>query len=196
MTRFLIGLGAAIIGLLGLSRIVTGRERVSIVGGRLRGPTGVTYELTGEDMLWLARAAYGEAGLSHLGVGAVCWALAQNFMLVPNSAGEVPRFATFSGLVRAYCQPVNPEWADANSAKCRQNPEACTDLLLERRRYITGLAWYDIPDEVTSAVRLFAAGAFPNPVSGCTDWASRRYVGARKEIAGNWFGVTVGRRLL
>jgi hypothetical protein len=177
------------------------RGRTYTVNGVLHGPEDKTYRLTDNDLLWLARALVGEVGASgwsdrdkQRGGAAVIWALAQNFMLVIGAGNRRPRFSTFTNIVRAYCQPVNPAWMDPNGAKCQSHPDACTPARLNRRRQISSMSWNSIPPEVRDLVTQFKQGSLDNPVIGMTDWHARTWNGALVEIAGNHFGV--GRRNL
>jgi hypothetical protein len=140
----------------------SGQSPVTISNRVMRGPTGATYTLTDDDLLWLARAIKGEAESSVPGGTAVAWALAQNFLLVGR---RPPRMTPFSLLIRRYCQPVNPAWADPNGAK-----------------------WSAIPASIRDIVQRFAAGTLPNPIPGMTDWATPRWRADNVEIDGNFFG--------
>lgn len=197
----LIGLGAAYsVWLLTRSSAVPGKttqSRVSVSEGVLTGPQGLSYRLTSDDLLWLCRAIVGEAGdaPSRQSAAAVAWALAQNFALIPSSMGGTPRFSTFAGLVRAYCQPVNPSWAVAGDGKCLEVPEACTPAHIARRARIRSLSW-DQLGAVRGYVQDFAAGRLENPVPGMVDWLAGPWAGGVVSIGGNVFGVKEGRRLI
>lgn len=176
--------------------------RVYVRNGVLHGPTG-SVRLTSTDKLWLARAIVGEVTESatrwqqadtQLGGKAVAWALAQNLMLVGSSP---PRMSSFTSLIRAYCQPVNPLWS-RNGAKCTSGnyPDHCTESKLQRRARISSLSWAQIPSQVRSIVDSFWAGTLENPVSGLVDWHANSYSGAQVQIAGNWFGTKTGRTVI
>jgi hypothetical protein len=155
----------------------------------MSGPTGATYTLTDDDLLWLARAIKGEAEESVRGGSAVAWAMAQNYMTTGPGGG--PRFAalpTFAALLRAYCQPINPAWMDPNGAKCRQRPQACTARHLSRRRRISSMPWDAFSQSIKNIVQQFAAGTLPNEIPGLTDWATPRWGADNVEIDGNFFG--------
>jgi len=161
------------------------QSQVTIQNRVMRGPTGATYTLTDDDLLWLGRAIYGEAGTKARGGAAVAWALAQNFLLVGR---RPPRVATFTALIRSYCQPVNPIWADPNGAKCRAHPDACTPAKIARRAQMANMPWNSIPASVRDIVTRFAAGTLPNEVLGLVDWATPRWRADNVEIDGNFFG--------
>jgi hypothetical protein len=169
------------------------RGRVYVERSTLHGPVGPPVVLTDTDMLWLARALYGEAGTgaSQEHYAAIVWALAQNMKLVRR-----PRlFTTFTAITRAYCQPVNPKWESLQSSGCVRRPDHCTEAHLARRRRIRTLQWSNIPANIRQVVDSFRAGTLSNPVPGLTDWKAGRWEGATVNMQGNWFGVGQGRRL-
>lgn len=189
----LLGLGVAALKRRPTVTVSTGR--VTVANRVITGPTG-QYTLTDDDLLWLARAVKGEAESNIAGGTAVCWALAQNFMLVGR---RPPRMTPFSRLVRNYCQPVNPKWDDPNGAACQRNPQACTPDKIARRRRLTTMPWANIDRPITDLVTRWAAGQVPNTVPGMTDWAaasSGTWPGAQVNIGGNLFGVSAGRTLV
>lgn len=171
-------------------------SRVFVDRGVLYGPGGVMTPITRTDLLWLGRAIVGETGgRSRVAGAAVTWALAQNLMLVIGTAGR-PRFSSFTAIVRAYCQPVNPAWATPGAGKCLQRPSACTESHIARRRRISSMTWSSLPAETVRVIEDFAAGGLENPVPGATDWAAYEYPGGTMNIEGNWFGVSRSRRLV
>jgi hypothetical protein len=195
-TLAVLGLAAKLIqGRRGRGAMPDGRSPVTIQNRVMRGPTGATYTLTDDDLLWLGRAIYGEAGTRQRGGAAVAWAMAQNYMMTGPGGG--PRFAalpTFTALLRAYCQPINPAWMDPNGPKCQRNPAACTERHLARRRSISGMSWESLPQSVRNIVQAFAEGTLPNEVPGLTDWATPRWAADNVEIDGNFFGAKQRRR--
>lgn len=197
----LIGLGAAysmwLFARRGAPPSKTPSSPVSVSGGTIVGPHDVVYHLTQDDLLWLGRAIVGEAGdnPSRRSAAAIAWALAQNFALIPSSRGGVPRFSTFTGLVRAYCQPVNPSWSVAGDGKCLEIPSACTPAHIARRARISSLSWNQL-GAVQGYVQDFAAGRLENPVPGMVDWLAGPWDGGQVNIGGNVFGVREGRRLV
>jgi hypothetical protein len=191
------GLTLAVLGLVAKAandyrrrHMTTSTSQVTIANRVMRGPTGATYTLTDDDLLWLARAVNGETGTKARGGAAVVWALAQNFLLVGR---RPPRMTPFSRLIRNYCQPVNAAWADPNGAKCRRSPSACTPDKIRRRALITNMAWDAIPASIRTLVTNFAAGTVPNPIPGLTDWATPRWGADNIEIDGNFFGRNTSR---
>ena len=196
----LVSLAASVLAYFGLRAAVasasTTPARVRVEGGRLYGPGVTPYRITSSDRLWLGRMLLGETGGRGGQVGAaVVWALAQNYMLVIGAGSARPRFSSLSALVQAYAQPVNPQWADPSSSKCRDHPEACTADRIERRQRYRATSWSAIPAEAREVVDSFIAGTLTNPVPGLTDWHANRWDGARMNVGGNWFGVSPRRRL-
>lgn len=170
--------------------VTTGR--VYVRDGALYGP-GTRYQLAQTDLLWLGRALLGETGGSDVrAMSAVAWCLAQNWLLVQRSVS----FPTFADLIRAYSQPVSAAWADPNSEKCRDNPDACTASRIARRREIQSTPWSSLPLNVRGVVTAFAEGELSNPVPEMVDFAAYRFDGATSQIGGNWFGVGSGRRVV
>lgn len=202
--RWIIGIGAGLaattLALVARAAFTGGRGEVYVRGRVLYGPGGFTYRLTDSDLLWLARAVWGEAGTDKRNGAAVIWAMAQYHALVLGSGGRRPKFSTLKNLLRAYCQPINPKWASRGASGCQRKPEHCTNRHLQRRRRITTASWDQIPSDVRDLVTKFAAGDLDNPVPGMTDWAaydwsSRAKNGRLVNIGGNKFGVGVNRRL-
>lgn len=162
---------------------------VSISNGVATGPNGVTYTFTDEDKLWLGRAVKGESGTHAQGGAAVCWSMINNYLTTGPRGG--PRFTalpTFTALLRAYCQPINPAWLDPNGAKCRRMPQACTPALIQRRREHMAMPWESLPGAVRQIVENFLAGNLASPVPGSTDWASTDWAPGVVNIGGNRFG--------
>jgi len=141
--------------------------------------------LTQEDLLWLARALMGETeGSSDRAMAAVAWAMFQRWQ-------QKSRGKTFTQLLRAYCQPINPEYATLAGRGCRAHPEMCTVAHLERRRRISTMTWEQLPNVVRDLVERFGRGEVPNPVPGMVDFAAFSFPGERVVIDGNHFGTKV-----
>jgi hypothetical protein len=188
------------------------RGRVWVENSVLHGPGDKTYRLTDSDMLWLGRAMVGEVGEraslwdnaeTRRGGAAVIWALAQNFMLIIGSGGKRPRFDTFTQVVRAYCQPVNPAWARGGRFVVAPHPRlseaswrrAITEDKLNRRERISSMSWNSLPVKVRELIDSFRAGTLENPIPGMVDWAAGNWTGGQVRIAGNLFGSRPGKRL-
>jgi hypothetical protein len=180
------------------------RSNVFIQNGVIHGPGGFRYRLTDQDLLWLARAIWGEADTHRENGAGVAWAMAQYYATVLNRRGGRPAFSTFTALLRAYCQPINPKWASRDASGCRRRPDHCTERHLAKRRRVTGASWSEIPSQVRQLVREFAAGQLPNPVPRMTDWAAHDWSSRSKVplifirtrgLRGNHFGIGKNRRL-
>jgi len=168
------------------------RGRVYVENGTLYGPVGDPTPLTDDDMLWLGRAIVGETGGRNEEWGAaVAWTLAQNMKLIQRSSP----FTTFTGVTRAYCQPISPRWATADASGCQRAPHMCTERHLERRQRYLRMTWDEFPSATQNVVTAFRAGTLPNPVPGAVDWHADPFEGATVDVGGNWFGVAQGRRL-
>ena len=193
MTRYWWTLVAGLtgLGLFGLSRVrgtigkmgtTPTRGRVYVQGGALHGPVGDPIPLTNADKLWLARAIVGESGgTNRRAAAAVTWAMAQNLMLVGSSP---PRMSTFTGIIRAYSQPVNPIWENRGTAAQQA-----------RRARIRTLGWSSIPQTTRSVVDDFWAGTLENPVPEMVDFAAFDFPGSLVNIEGNIFGIPPNRRI-
>ncbi len=185
-----VGLGAYL-----LSSLSSSPGRVSITGGTLRGPEGLSYFITPTDRLWLKRMVVGEAGdsPSQRSAAAALWGMANYHMLVIGPRGARPKFSTLTGLLRAYSQPINPIWDSPSDAKCQAYPGSCTPAHIARRARVTSQTSFS--SAVESAVSGFLAGRLPNPVPGLVDWRAGNWSGCQVNIEGNCFGVSPGRNL-
>lgn len=145
-----------------------------------RGPMG----LTQDDLLWLGRALVGETGASsERAMAAVSWAMYQRWQQLGRNRGR-----SFTWMLQAYCQPINPKWASLAAEGCRAHPEMCTVAHLSRRARITGLPWNNLPLAVRSFVERFGRGVVANPVPGMIDFAAFNFQGEQTVIDGNHFG--------
>lgn len=130
-----------------------------------RGPNR-GYTLTDEDVLWLARAFVGEAGedCSEQEAAYLFWCWMQRFMLV--KAAWNSESWSFTDLVRAHSQPVNPLWAVAGQGKCVSHPDYCTSDKIARRAKVSG---YSVSELSGFGVYQYAlkaqSGDLPNPES-------------------------------
>jgi len=176
-----------------------GAGAVYVRGGVLYGPGGFRYQLTDDDLLWLARATWGETRDRDRGAAGVIWAMAQYHALVLGRDGSRPKYARLADLLRNYCQPINPRWDEPSDERCQAHPELCTPRHIERRRMYATTPWSGIPEAVRSLVTRFAEGRLENPVPGLTDWAAYDWSSTSTvplvRLAGNRFGVKRSRRL-
>jgi hypothetical protein len=163
----------------------------TIVAGTFR------YEITPEDILWMARAATCE-GVSSAAASLWTWAS----RLVFTRSNDLTR------LIRAHSQPVNPVWFRDGEA-CRPggvwppttDPDVleqrlrsrgatnyhdvcytgatgssvcpCSESKLERREKCSERPWSEIPVKVQNTTIAFVSGLLPNPVPRAIDFADR-----------------------
>ncbi len=164
----------------------------TILAGRYR------YELTPDDVLWLARAGACEAGGRPGAIRAVIWTY-----LARAAMAEV---SSLSSLVQRHSQPLNPIW-QRTGEKCRA-PDGewydrcytntrgarvcpCSEAALERRERCSTLTWTQVAPVVREAVTAVLAGAVPNPVPKAVDFAAglspRAGLELVREVDGNQF---------
>jgi hypothetical protein len=161
--------------------------------GKIVASDGWSYQLTPDDLLWLARSVEFEGGTNP---SAVIWTYAQRLAL-PGFRRQYPSLAS---LVRAHSQPVNPKWA-RDGVFCKPGgshaglPE-CSEAKLARRDRASTIAWADINAHVRDLVTKFTRAELPNPVPRSVDFADARVSAnflvnnptARTLLkAGNWF---------
>ena len=159
--------------------------------GQIVASDGWSYQLTANDILWLARSVEFEGGTNP---AAVIWTYAQRLAL-PWIRSQYP-----TALVRAHSQPVNPKWA-RDGEFCRPGgryagkPE-CSEAKLTRRARAQSIPWSEIDARVRDLVTKFARAELPNPVPRSVDFAdenvSTGFLGRNPTArviakAGNWF---------
>lgn len=142
--------------------------------GQLRAKDGTSYQLTGDDVLWVARSVLYEGG----SVPATLWTLTQRYM------GTARRtYPTFAEFVQAFSQPVNPIYVRTGS-RCRRGGAAygtywCSEVLLAKRDLARHSSWADLEakdPEGVEAVIAWANGELPNPVPRAVNFADRATV--------------------
>lgn len=142
--------------------------------GKIRTRDGWSYELTPGDLLWAARMIEGEGGNQ----AGVLWTMAQRLALVHRSAPHL----TFTDLIRAYSQPINPRWSRTGDFCAAGGPysdtEACDERHLERRDRISNLAPEDMRPAV-DFVQRWARGSVPNPVPKAVHFATPELIARR-----------------
>lgn len=145
-----------------------------------------TYELTANDVLWLARALWGECGrkADDQAYWAVAYCMLQRFMRWDGPRSRWPDWASF---IRAFSQPVNPKWSNPGSALCKRFPRLCSRLRIKRRRTISECPWERLPRPAKRAAMLFAIGEADNPVPDAVDFGSRGLIRRQGKT-----GVTIG----
>jgi hypothetical protein len=71
-----------------------------------------TCVMTNEDISWMARSMWGEAGEDRKHCAAVAWTEMNRYLLNPGRFGAT----TFTSAIRGFSQPVNPKWARGGSS--------------------------------------------------------------------------------
>lgn len=127
--------------------------------GRIVAKDGWSYQLTPDDVLWLARSAKFEGGSKP----ATLWTYAQR---LANRHG-----ASMTNLVRAHSQPVNPDWASLDAPGCVRHPELCTPTQLARRQQASTATWDSLATAPT--VLAWAQASLSNPAPRSTDFADQ-----------------------
>ena len=141
--------------------------------------------LTMDDALWTARAVHGEASSNaagraneHRAIVSVWlrrWAKVNDRRI---KGGEAPLWPSFTDLVRAHSQPVNPRWSDdprtaeVDGDLARANPSRATPAQLARRQRIQSLDWESIPLPVRRIVLALLSGADPLTARPAIDFAA------------------------
>lgn len=155
---------------------------------KIRTKDGYEYQVTPDDVLWLARSVQFEGG-DH---ASTIWTYAQR-------QAKHRRRSSLASLVRAHSQPLNPIWANPSAGKCLQYPERCTPAHIERRRRARSTSWNDLRPEIRDKVVKWAKAELKNPVPRAVDFADptvsqgfiRRNPGTEiVKRAGNWYLAT------
>lgn len=161
--------------------------------GKIVASDGWSYQLTPDDILWLARSVQFEGGTNP---SAVIWTYAQRLAL----PGVRSNYSSLASLVRAHSQPVNPKWA-RDGVFCKPGgsyagkPE-CSESKLTRRDRAQSIPWSELNAHVRDLVTKFARAELPNPVPRSVEFADSKvstgYLArnptARTLLkAGNWF---------
>ena len=133
-------------------------------GGTIRGKNGFSYQLTPDDLLWLARAVQYEAG-NH---AATAWTYAQRLVMA--------RGSSLKNLVLAHSQPINPIWR-RDGEKCRPGGtyygrDECAESRLAARDQASSLPWTSVRPGVRDTIMKFATGRLPNPVPRAANFAN------------------------
>lgn len=148
---------------------------------------GRSYQITDDDLLWLARSVHCEGGDPAATMWTYAWRL-----IVKQWPG------TLAELVRAHSQPVNPAWDEATDPLCQRWPERCSAASLARRAQCANARWEDLPAELRQKVLTWARAGVINPAPRATDFADARVstsflarpanANARVVLrAGNWY---------
>lgn len=131
---------------------------------------GTKYRLTPDDILWTARAVVYEGG----DAAATLWTLTQRYFMARTN------YPSFGAFVRAFSQPVNPDWASdgkfcAPGGRYHDQPN-CSPAALARRTEAARASWANLIDKdprAVAVVQQWAAGVLPNPVPRATNFADQ-----------------------
>lgn len=139
--------------------------------GKLRFSDGSSYQLTEEDMLWLARSTSYEGGPPAVTI----WTEVQRFAQMHREG----LFSSFAALIRAFSQPVNPDWL-RDGRYCRPggsyaNRSECSPGALSVREAASSATWTHLDartPEVVATVIAWGQGRVPNPLPRSTNFAA------------------------
>lgn len=155
---------------------------------------GRTYPITGEDKVWMGRMVIGEAGRSGwenpsklIDGAAVLWSVATRWVTRPEFQSW-----SFTRLMRAFSQPINPIWETAQSSGCQRRPSMCTSTHLSRRAQIRSTSWSALPPQVQDLVDRFIKGRVTNPVPGYNNFAAAGHISSSKLASSELPPMTVG----
>ena len=145
------------------------------------------YTFTRDDVLWAARMLQGEGPPEDS--AAILWTMAQLFA-PEGQAGKYSgphRFDTFTKLIQAYSQPINPIWR-RDGSRCRPGgryygTDHCSEARLRRRDYYATLAYDDVDPDKRAVLEAWLEGKVPNPVPGAADFADRRVISNERRAA-------------
>lgn len=119
----------------------------------------VSYRLTPDDVLWMARCTCRESSAEP---ELVTWAMTQRYVLRHAKTD-------FIATLRSFSQPINPIWA-ADGSMCRVGgayhgkPECSADKLATRKWY-TNATWVQLTERHESTVNVVALWAFGKVVN-------------------------------
>lgn len=125
---------------------------------------GYSYQITPEDVIWLARSVQHESG-NH---AATAWTYAQRMVMA--------RARSLKRMLQAHSQPINPIWR-RDGSKCRpggayHGRDECSERRLAARDRAATMPWEDIRPEVRTLVVNFVTGQVPNNVPRAANFAN------------------------
>jgi hypothetical protein len=102
------------------------------------------YELSDEDVLWLARAMVGEGGegvgrITREEAGAFFWMYLYRLTAFSGPWTRDPEAWTLARLIQAHSRAVNPLYLVPGEGLCKRNPKACTEQKINRRNHLRSL---------------------------------------------------------
>lgn len=167
------------------------------------------YQITHEDVLTAAKMCWGESRGNPDDMAAVLWSMTQLFSPWGQAQKFGTRFSSFTQLITAYSQPINPIWR-RDGRNCRPGgPSAgtdnCSERRLEKRQRHHEASWEDISETARRVTLQWAHGQLPNRVPRATEFAVsglvQRKCIERADPAGsvpdnykieNWFAIING----
>lgn len=125
---------------------------------------GYAYQITPEDVIWLARSVQHESG-NH---AATAWTYAQRMVMA--------RARSLTRMLQAHSQPINPIWR-RDGSKCRpggsfHGRDECSERRLAARDRAATMPWEDIRPDVRTLVVKFVTGQVPNNVPRAANFAN------------------------
>lgn len=155
---------------------------------KITSKNGYSYQITPDDVLWLARSVQFEAG----NYAATAWTYAQRMAM--------SRSRSLKGMVQAHSQPINPIWR-RDGSKCRpggtyHGRDECSESRLTARDRAASLPWSQVRPEVREVIVKFVTGQLPNPVPRAANFANapvtQGYLSRNPESRvilrdGNWY---------
>lgn len=162
--------------------------------GKLVFHDGSSYQLTGDDVLWTARATAYEGGEP----AATLWAMTQRYAQLRRT------YDTFGDFVQAFSQPVNPKWLWEGAAchpivGTQRNSQLCDLEHVRCREIARSSSWKTLEQKAPRAVEAtlqWANGRLLNTVPRATNFAAPavaqgfldRHPQAQVVlVAGNWY---------
>lgn len=136
--------------------------------GRIVTANGYSYQITPDDVLWLARSVHKEG--REPTYAATIWTYFQR-------QAAYRRSSSLASLVLGHSQPVNPDWR-RDGRFCRPGGQyttssRCAPDTLDQRADNAIRSWGEIPTAVRTAVLEAATAVLPNPVPRATNFADQ-----------------------
>lgn len=149
-----------------------------------KGEVSHSYQVSDTDRTWFARALWREGAPRN----AVAHTLIQRF------ASLYPKYSTLTKFLRAYVQPLNPNWYPGGYRskrkveflkKQKRYTEAQAEIeRAKRRKVYSTTPWEQIPEQYRDLTDRVLSGAVPNPVPTAQHFcASQASPGATHEQA-------------
>ena len=117
----------------------------------------------------------GESAGNENDMAAVLWCMSSLFVPAGQNAKYGLYFNTFTSLLKAYSQPINPIWR-RDGTRCRpggpnHTRNNCSENRLRRRDRISTIEWHQIPENVRIITLAWAYGLLENPVPRAIEFA-------------------------